>query len=159
MLCGAECVPWLSGALNPMVPGEPRLPREGLWPWEGLSPHGAQAAAAHRLPDGFLELLSDCTQITRGPAGISSGGCLAYIEGRVGEQAVECARVGHTHMCVHAWRGQTSSSGVQEPFVLGFCFVSDSKVSHGDLRLADPDTSASQGASGSCPCPPRQWNY
>lgn len=70
--------------------------------------------------------------------------CLAYNEGRMGEQAVECLCVVHTHMRVHAWRGQTSNSGVEESFILGFCFVSERKVFHGDLRLTDSDTSAGQ---------------
>lgn len=67
----------------------------------------------------------------------------------MGEQAVECVCVGthahtHVHMYVLAWRAQRSSSGVQEPFILGFCFVSERKVSHRDLRLTDSDTLAGQ---------------
>lgn len=76
-------------------------------------------------------------------------GYLAHTEGRMGEQAVEGVCVGthahmRVHMCVHAWRGQMSSSGVQEPFILGFCFVSERKVSHGDLRFTESDSLASE---------------
>lgn len=49
----------------------------------------------------------------------------------------------HAYMCVHAWRGQMSSSGVQEPFILGV-FVSERKVSRGDVRLTDSDSLAGQ---------------